>query len=78
MTKRQAILAGIAGTIGLMLSRAKTEPLAPSAGTMSVWQQGPQSVSINLDMFAKFTFHLGDDQVTVTGKEIFEALKAAR
>lgn len=78
MTKRQAILAAIAGAIGLMSSKAKTEnlPGTVSGTTSHVFQQVPQTVSFDLKTFAKFTFYIGDETVTVTGREIFEALKA--
>ena len=77
MTKRQALLAAIAGTIGIMSERAKSENMPGTVTTtdISVFKQQPQSVTFNLDTFAKFTFNLGDESVTVTGKEIFDAIK---
>lgn len=74
MTKRQAILAGLSGTISLMSGRAKAEATAPTSNFTI--QQQPQSVSFSLDTFKSFTFSLGGESVTLSGKEIFEALKS--
>jgi hypothetical protein len=75
MTKRQAILAGLAATVGLMSGRAKAEMTAPAVQTFSITQQ-PQNVTFSLDTFKSFTFTQGGESVTVTGKEIFDALKS--
>ena len=75
MTKRQAILTGLMGAIGLMSGRAKAE-MVPASGTISIAiTQVPQSVSFSLDTFKEFTFSQGGESVTLTGKEIFAALK---
>ena len=75
MTKRQAILAALAGTIGLMSHRAKTEMLQSSGTTNIATLMVPQTVSFSLDTFKEFTFSQGGESVTLTGKEIFAALK---
>lgn len=72
MTKRQAILAAIAGAIGIMSDRAKTQPITNA--TTNVFSQTPQTVWFDLDTYASFTFRSGGKEVTVSGKEIFEAL----
>lgn len=79
MTKRQAILAALSGTIGLMSGRAKAETI-PSGGvsSMSVITQMPQTVSFSLNTFKEFTFSLDGESVTITNKEIFDALKDRR
>ena len=77
MTRRQGIIAAIAGVIGIMSGRAKTETIPGATGSSNfVFQQQPQSVSFSLNTFSKFTFRLGDEEVTVTGKEVFDALKS--
>ena len=75
LTRRQGIMAAIAGVIGIMSGRAKTEQLVSGTSNITLNPNAPQSVSFSLDTFAKFTFRLGDEEVTVTGKEVFDALK---
>ena len=75
MTKRQAILAAIGGIVGLMSGRAKAESTAP-VSSITI-QQIPQSVSFSFDTFKEFTFSYGGESVTLTGKEMFAALKSS-
>lgn len=55
MTKRQAILAGLAATIGLMSNRAKADPFVVNDQSLTITQV-PQSVRFSLDTFKEFTF----------------------
>lgn len=76
MTKREAIFAAIAGAIGLMSNRAKAETITLSGTTITTITQMPQSVMFDLDTFKEFKFTQGGESVTLTGKEIFAALKS--
>jgi hypothetical protein len=79
MTRRQGIMAAIAGVIGIMSGKAKSENLlAPTGSTSLGLQQKPQFVIFDLNIFSKFTFSLDGESVTVTGKEIFDVLKESQ
>ena len=73
MTKREAIVATMGAVIGLMSNRVKTSELAPTS-SFTITNM-PQSVSFSFDTFEKFTFSHSGESITLTGKEMFDALK---
>lgn len=85
MERRNAIIAMLAGTIGLMVGRVKAQGIVTQdqvgdnrldydAATI-VWNTGPQTVTFDLDNFSNWTFHLGKETVTLSSAEVFAALK---
>lgn len=77
MQRRQAIIAAIGAVIGIMSGKAKSEPVSGTAPTPQYsLTMPPQSVTFNLEIFEKFTFNWKGESVTITGKEIFDALKS--
>lgn len=77
MTKRKAILAIVTAFFG---GEAKAQSLTngPSglAGVgMPILSPEDLSIAVDLKSLDKFEFHYGDASVTLTGREIFEALR---
>ena len=77
MQRRQAIIAAIGAMVGIMSGKAKSEPVS---GTAPMPQYSitmpPLSVTFSFDAYEKFTFNWKGETVTVTGKEMFDALKS--
>lgn len=71
MTKREAIVAAAGAMIGLMSDSARAE--STSAVGIANWN-APQKVTFNLDDFESFTFTHDGKSVTVTPRELFQAL----
>ena len=79
MTKRQAILAAIGAMVGIMSGKAKSEPIGTTRTVQASeysFTMPPQSVTFSLDSYEKFTFNWKGESVTITGKEMFDALKS--
>jgi len=79
MERRQAIITAMGAIIGLMSGRAKSEPLGAPTSNLKVVnsiEAPPQAVSFNFDIFDKFIFTSNGESVTITGKEMFDALKS--
>lgn len=73
MNRRQGIIASISAIIGLMSGEAKSEDL-----TNSLSLPIAQGVIFNFDSFTTFTFIHEGEKISMTGAEIFEALKSSK
>lgn len=77
MERRNAIIAMLAASVGVMSHRAVAAPLKPLIHDgYLLLSVGPQTVSFNLDVYDRFDFFHGKEKVSLTGAEIFAALKA--
>lgn len=72
MTKRQAMIAATGAVVGMMSGSARSE--SGNSG-ISNWNS-PHKVTIDLDGFESFVFTQGGRSVTVTPRELFEALSS--
>lgn len=84
MERRNAIIAMLASTIGLMSGKSvmaedniDIQAMNGSHGTGSVgvFQFPKGSVTFNLDSYTDYQFILGDHKVTLTPTEIMDALR---
>lgn len=78
MERRNAIIAMLASTIGLMSGKAvmAKDDLAIAMGpTISDWNQAPSTVTFNLAAYKSFDFTLGAEKVSLTPAEIMAALR---
>jgi len=84
MTKRQALLAALAATVGAMSNKLNAVELPKEEieqwgkhltnGTMASVTLQPMYVAFPLDSYRAFTFTCGKDSITMTPAEIMAAL----